>query len=162
ALAGGANGVGAFDKRPLMQQYFRERLAAGGGIGHGIEFFVALAVIRLRRAELARGVGEEFLVLEIFADLFQALEILGGVGFLVDDQRPLGFRSLFAAVGVFGEDLNGPAVFSVGGGKLKDGIILELLLDPLLQLLERELEDLQRLNHSRREELPELWTHRLC
>src|SRR5688500_4979106 len=33
-LAGVANPIGARDKRPLAKQYSRQRLAAGGGVGH--------------------------------------------------------------------------------------------------------------------------------
>src|SRR5215213_1118140 len=110
-----------------MKQHFGQRLAAGGGVGHGVEFFVALAVIGLSGAGLAGVVGEELFVLEILGELFEAVEILGLVGFFLHQQGPLGLGALVAALYVLIEHLHRAAIFGVGFGKLKHGIILKFL-----------------------------------
>ena len=39
---------GGFDEGPLAEQVFGECAAAGGGVVHGVEFFVAIAVVDMR------------------------------------------------------------------------------------------------------------------
>ncbi len=91
---------------------------------------------------------DEFLVLQILADLGEPVEILGLVRVLLDDQGLLALGKLLA-VGL---------LVRVGGGvrlafiltKLQDGVVLQLLLDPFLQRHQRKLKDLHALDHAGR------------
>lgn len=84
------------------------------------------------------AVGGEFLVLEIFADLGQAVEVFRLVGIFLDDQHLLALGKFL--VMVLGVGLGGG-----GGGvffrlaDLQHGVILQLFLDPLLQRHQRQL-----------------------
>jgi hypothetical protein len=136
----------------------RQRHAAGGGVVHGVELAITLAVVAAD-AEIAAGRVAEVFVLEVFADLGQTLEVVRLVAGLLDDHRLLGFREILDARvgGVGGIDWGGDLglrAVALPLAQLQNRVVLKLLLDPLFQRLQRELKDLHRLDHPRREELP--------
>ena len=143
------------DKRPLPQQMLRQRDTTGGGVVHGVELFVALAVVAGGLAEVA-AVGREFLVLEVFPDLGQPLEVLGLVGVLLDHQRPLSLGQLGSGLGGVVDHIR----LGFPLAKFQNRVALQLLFNPLLQGHQRQLEDLHALDHPRREHLPLIHPHR--
>jgi hypothetical protein len=163
-LAGRADAGGrVLDERPLPEEVFLERAAAGGGVVHRVHLAIALAVVAAdAMAGPEAGVRVELLVLEVLADLGQPLEVVGVVAVLADDHRLFALGELLVglAVGRFGDGGHGAFAFELPVAELEDGIVLKFLFDPLFQRHQRELEDLHRLNHSRREQLPLLHAHR--
>ena len=130
----------------LIVEVVLQRLRAGGHVGHRV--VLALAFL-LDAAPRGPGVLLE-MVGPLLVHLQQPLEVLLVAGRLVDDQlalflgrgvgRRLGLDRLRRQVGVL-------------LAHLEDRVLLHLLLDPLLQGQDRQLEDLHRLDHPRSQHL---------
>jgi hypothetical protein len=105
------------------------------------------------------AVRDELFVLQELADLGEPLKVFVAVAVVLDDQSLFIFGKL--AMLVFGNVL-GMLGFTVvfGLAELEDGVVLELLFDAFLQRHQRQLEDLHRLDHARREQLALLHAHR--
>jgi hypothetical protein len=142
----------------LIQQVLGEILRAGCRVVHGVELFVALAVVRCSLAVTRARVGVKFLVFEELADLGQPIKVVSAVGILFDNQGLFRFgeflTGLDALLLVVARDLG------FGLAKLENRIAREFLLNAFLQRHQGQLKDLHALNHPRGEQLPLLHTHR--
>jgi hypothetical protein len=127
----------------LVHQIVLQRLGAFRDVGNHI---VGPLGIFLHAAGRAAG-----RLLEVFGDLAveveQTFEVVGVVMGFIDDERLIFnrfFAGVVALVGLVGQ--RGIALLQLQGGVLD-----KLLLDPLLQLLQGELQNLHRLDHPRRQ-----------
>ena len=142
------------EPRQLIVQVVLKRLRPVGHVGHGVVPPLALLLNAVpRRPGALLEVVRPFLV-----HLQEPLEVLFVAGGLVDHQLPL---LVGRGVGRLGLDLLGRQV-GILLPHLQDRVLLHLLLDPLFQRQDRQLEDLHRLDHPRSQylllNLPEFLT----
>lgn len=145
---GGAERAGVivdFGEAPLVEEVVLEAAAAGGGVGHRLEFHVALF------AEAGAGLcaAEVGFVVDpvVFGD--EVVESREVVGVAFGDAH--GFFA-FGALGGIGFDL-GRGVGVFGGLQLERGVVVDFLLDAGLERHRVELQDIHGLDELRREAL---------
>ena len=141
-----ADGRFAVEEAELFAQVVVERPRARGHVLHGV--LLAIALLAERGPAPSRALVVELAPVLVHPD--QAVEfvrLLRRLG-LGDGRRP---RLLALSVGGRGRF---PQVH-------QDGVLAQLLLDPLLQGHDRQLQDLHRLDHPRRHPQAHLGSHLL-
>ena len=135
-----------FKPAQLVAQIVMQRLRPRHHVGDRV--VLAIGVLLHARAGGARPILER--VGPLFVEIQQPLEIFLVVLGLVDDQFPFLRRRSIGILFVFDRLVRQVGIVFL---LVETGVLGDLLFDPLLKLHDRELQNLHRLDHSRRQNL---------